>query len=203
MYNVLTVKQSLTFVIESFIADSFGIFNDPLRGIRSTICIRSFNVHFCRNDISLSILMDDTDRVYGHGLIKLIANEIFACSAIVPSVRKPVGTAFVVKCAPGFVTKVTWAGESFGGFSLKRYPSVFVTVEFDIFYYPWSWEVCFVYDSPEFVSCCKENAVLRSYYDNILSMKLEFVPKRQRRYFLVKTWRVNDIVIVELAEKIK
>ena len=104
--------------------------------------------------------MNDTDRVYSDRLIKLITNEIFACSAIVPSVRKPVGAAFVIKCAPRFVTKVTWAGESFGGFSIKRYLSVFVTVEFDVFYYPWSWEVRFIYDSPEFVSCNTKNAVL-------------------------------------------
>lgn len=80
--------------------------------------------------------MNDTDRVNSHGLIKLIANEIFACSTIVPSVRKPIGAAFVVKSARGLVAKVTRAGESFGGFSFKRYLSVFVTVEFDILYYP-------------------------------------------------------------------
>ena len=142
--------------------------------------------------------MNDTDRVNGYRLIKLITNKIFACSAIVPSVRKPVGAAFVVKCAPGFITKVTWAGESFGRLGFKRYLSVFVTVEFDIFYYPWSWEMCFVYDSPEFVSCYMKKAFLKSYYHYILSMKWEqgFGLKRQPRYFQVKTWNVKDAVIL-------
>lgn len=97
--------------------------------------------------------MNDMDRVYSDRLIKFIINKIFVCFVIVLFVRKLVGVIFVVKCVIGFVVKVIWVGEIFGGFSFKRYFSVFVIVEFDIFYYLWFWEVCFIYDFLEFVFC--------------------------------------------------
>lgn len=100
-------NQTLTFVIESFVAESFIILNYPFGGVRSAISVSSFHVHFSGNNISLPRLVNNTDRVNSNGLGKFITNEVLPCSAIIPSIRKPIRAALVVERTSGFVSKVT------------------------------------------------------------------------------------------------
>lgn len=146
-------NKALTFVIKSFTALSFTILDYPFSGVGSTISVSSLHVHFFRNHISLSRLMNDTDRVDSDGFRKFVTNEVFPSSSVVPSIWKPVGAALIVKRTSGIVTKVTRTGKRFVEvWCWEGMLSVLACVELDLIDYPGPWKVTLIYYSPELVS---------------------------------------------------
>ena len=110
--------------------------------------------------------MNNSDWVDSNGMIKLIANEVFSSTPVIPSIWKPIRFAAVIERLRGRVPCVARTCEGLVGVcDLDGVSCMLVWVELDLIDYPRSWKMSFVHNSPKPVTFGKKKVLCINGHD--------------------------------------